>query len=92
MGSFQYKLQHILGVPSQFLDEKIKLFFGSDKWIKLKYWGQDKINSGQDWIKFKLMFRIGIKQYFKSGFRIKFKIDDGIRIKLLVGELRRKPK
>ena len=49
------------GVPTQFLDQRVKFIFGGDKWIKLKYRGYDKINSGQVWIKFKLMFRIGIK-------------------------------
>ncbi len=45
--STTYKLPHNLaersgeecGVPTQFLDKRIKFIFGGDKWIKLKYWG-----------------------------------------------------
>ena len=48
-------------VLTQFLDKRIKFIFVRDKWIKLKFWGYDKTNSGQDWIKFKLKFRIGIR-------------------------------
>ena len=41
------------GVPTQFLDIRIKYNFGKDKWIKLKLWGYriNLINSGQDWMK-----------------------------------------
>ena len=69
-------------MPTQFLDKRIKIIFVRDKWIKLKYWGYDKINSGQDWIEFKLMFRNGIKNISDRDSGIKFEIDDGIRIKL----------
>ncbi len=48
-------------MPTQFMDKSIKFIFGGDKWIKSKSWGQDKINSGKDWITFKLIFRIEIK-------------------------------
>ncbi len=27
------------GVPTPFLNKRIKFLFGEDKWIKLKYWG-----------------------------------------------------
>ncbi len=40
------------GVPTKFLDKRIKFTFGRDKWIKSKFWGWDEINSDQDWIKF----------------------------------------
>ncbi len=46
------------GVPTQFLDKGIKFILGRDKWIKFKFWGQDKINCGQNWNKIIFQIRI----------------------------------
>ncbi len=32
-------LCNVLGVPTQFLDKRIKFIFGRDKWIRFKFWG-----------------------------------------------------
>ena len=83
------KTQH--GVPTQFLNKRIKLIFGRDKWIKLKYWwGQDKIKSGFDQIK------NHVQDQDKSNISdlnsaITFKFNDWIRIKLQLGKLHHHP-